>query len=208
MPRLYISETEKKELETRNGALQFLAVLEQIEACKSGPPPFTSELIKQLQYRAIVGIYSCAGEFRTGPVSISDTEHEPPPWGQIPELVDQMADYLNQNWDLKSASHLCAYAMWRLNWIHPFFGGNGRTSRACAYLALSARWGFRLPGKVTLPDHIVARRSAYINALKVADAAWAQGQLDVLALEDLVESVLAAQLVDVLGQATGKSNFS
>ncbi|MBL8221394.1 MAG: Fic family protein, partial [Bryobacterales bacterium] len=28
--------------------------------------------------------------------------------------------------------------MWRLNWIHPFFGGNGRTARSASYLVLCA----------------------------------------------------------------------
>jgi hypothetical protein len=87
----------------------------------------------------------------------------------------------------------------------PFFGGNGRTARAIAYLALSAKLGFRLPGRVTVPDHIVARRDFYISALQTADVAWAAGNLDVSAMEELIESVMAAQLLDILNQATGKT---
>jgi hypothetical protein len=30
-------------------------------------------------------------------------------------------------------TELAAYGLWRLNWIHPFVEGNGRTARAVCY---------------------------------------------------------------------------
>jgi len=87
----------------------------------------------------------------------------------------------------------------------PFFGGNGRTARAISYLALCARLGVRMPGKVTIPDHIVNRRDEYIQALRSADAAWEQRTVDVSAMETLMESVMAAQMVELLEQATGRN---
>jgi Fic family protein len=183
-----------------------LAVIEQIEDWKSGQSKITVDLIKHLQYRAIVNIYTCAGHLRTGAVSISGVDHQPPPWEQVPGLVDEMLFYVNENWETRTPVHLCAYLMWRLNWIHPFFGGNGRTARATAYLALSARLGFRLPGAKTVPDHIVDRRSAYIDALQRADVAWAKGSLDISAMEELVEGAMADQLISILSQATGKQH--
>jgi Uncharacterized conserved protein len=139
VPGIYRTADEKKQLEARNGALQFLAVIEQIENWKSGESQITVDLIKQLQYRAIVNIYTCAGHLRTGAVSILGVEHQPPSWEQVPELLDEMLSHINENWEAKTPVYLCAYLMWRINWIHPFFGGNGRTARATAYLALSAR---------------------------------------------------------------------
>jgi len=67
--------------------------------------------------------------------------------------------------------------MWRINWIHPFFGGNGRTARALSYLVLCAKLGFRLPGNKTIPDFIVESREPYYTALRKADAAWSDGKL-------------------------------
>ncbi|HET9282483.1 MAG TPA: Fic family protein [Candidatus Angelobacter sp.] len=58
----------------------------------------------------------------------------------------------------KSAIHLAAYVIWRLNWIHPFADGNGRTSRALSYLVLCTRLGERLPGTVTIPDQNIAQQ--------------------------------------------------
>jgi Fic family protein len=93
--------------------------------------------------------------------------------------------------------------MWRINWIHPFAGGNGRTSRATSYLALCVRLGYRLPGTVTIPEQIVAKRQPYYEALDAADAAWAGGMLDVSEMEKLIAGQLAVQLVSVHSAATG-----
>jgi Fic family protein len=114
-----------------------------------------------------------------------------------------MCRYVNENWGM-TAAHLSAYVMWRLNWIHPFFGGNGRTSRAVSYLVLCARLGFRLPGTRTIPDLIVERRAEYVNALQHADVQWEAGKLNLSVMEELMSSLLAEQLVEIHKMATGK----
>lgn len=107
---------------------------------------------------------------------------------------------MNSNWDY-SALHLSAYMMWRLNWIHPFSGGNGRTSRATSYLVLCARLGYRVPGTNTIPEQIVANRQPYYAALDAADAAWANGMIEPSAMQALLEHALAIQLLSVLEAA-------
>ena len=47
-----------------------------------------------------------------------------------------MCGYVNDEWGNVSSIHFGAYLMWRVNWVHPFFGGNGRTSRAVAYMVM------------------------------------------------------------------------
>jgi Fic family protein len=93
--------------------------------------------------------------------------------------------------------------MWRVNWIHPFFGGNGRTARALSYLLLSAKLGFVIPGTKTIPELIVENRDPYYDALRRADSSWEQGTVNVGAMEALMASLLAQQLVLVHNQATG-----
>jgi Fic family protein len=88
--------------------------------------------------------------------------------------------------------------MWRVNWIHPFNGGNGRTSRAISYLVLCARLGYRLVGTNTIPEQIVANRQPYYAALDAADDAYAEGKIDVSAMESLLGQMLAVQLASVL----------
>jgi Fic family protein len=94
--------------------------------------------------------------------------------------------------------------MWRHNWIHPFAGGNGRTSRGVSYLVLSVRLGFVLPGKNTIAQQIEKRRDTYYDALKTADQAEREGKIDVSQMEELLSNMLGAQLLSVHSQARGE----
>jgi Fic family protein len=114
-----------------------------------------------------------------------------------------MCDYVNDRWTEATPVHLSAYLMWRINWIHPFAGGNGRTSRAVSYLALCARLRMRLPGTHTVPDQIVDNRQPYYEALDAADRAWTEERVDVSKMEELLSSLLARQLTGVYRAATG-----
>src|SRR5437660_648445 len=110
-----------------------------------------------------------------------------------------MCRYVNEHWraadeDLKDALHLAAYLMWRLNWIHPFRDGNGRTSRAVSYLILTIRLGQILGGKPTIADQIVDNKDPYYKALDDADAAWKENRLDLTAMEKLLNRLLEVQL--------------
>jgi Fic family protein len=200
VPGLYRTGEEKRQLETRNGAIQFLAVLNYID--EWGPESrLTPAILRELQHLAVNQIYTCAGSFRDGPVVIQGVQHQPPNHVDVPSLVDEMCLYVNQNWGY-SAIHLAAYLMWRLNWIHPFFGGNGRTARAISYLVLCARLGFKIPGTPTIPESIVAEREPYYRALQAADEACLSGRLDLREMEALMGSLLATQLLAIHRQAT------
>ena len=156
--QLYDTAQQKADLEARNGLLQFDEVKKLVAASQDGFQ-LTPEILLRLQYIAIHDLYTCAGCFRTGPVYLvrqgpNDPDlHQPGPWEEVPGHVDKMCEYVNTNFG-KSAIHLSAYVMWRHNWIHPFFGGNGRTSRAVAYLVLCALLGYDLPGSPTVPQMI------------------------------------------------------
>ena len=165
----------------------------------------TPELVLKLQELAVTQIYRCAGHFRDGPVSINESTHLPPDHADVAQLVSQMCAYVNNTWHATPV-HLAAYTMWRLNWIHPFFGGNGRTARALSYLLLSAKLGFVLPGKKTIPELIVEQRDPYYEALRKADSSWERGTVDVSAMEELMASLLAQQLVLIHQEATGRKD--
>jgi Fic family protein len=135
-------------------------------------------------------------------VLLEGAAHQPPPHEKVLGLVDEMCRYVNGNWDATPV-HLSSYLMWRMNWIHPFYGGNGRTARAVSYLILCARLGFVLPGAKTIPDLIREEPTPYYEALISADTAWSQGKMDLSAMEGLISGLLAAQLVQIHEQATG-----
>lgn len=89
------------------------------------------------------------GEFRKGTVVINRSEHEPPPWAEVPGLMKDFAEEVVRMWG-DDLVKLHAYALWRLNWIHPFFDGNGRTAREFSYFLLCVRHGSLLPGRFTV----------------------------------------------------------
>src|SRR3954454_12567738 len=101
-----------------------------------GDRPLRPSLLLDLNRRAIDGLSQFAGLYRPGPVKIQKSKHQPPGAHLVPELVEHMCDYVNDNWNISTAVHLAAYTSWRVNWIHPFTDGNGRTARAAAYTVL------------------------------------------------------------------------
>jgi hypothetical protein len=191
-PALFRDQQQKADLEARNALLQFDEVVKIVSSRSRGALNLTSDSIRGLQRIAIQDIYGCAGRFRQGPIAISGTVHQPPPWESVAGCVTEMCDYANSH--SEQAIHVASYLMWRVNWIHPFNGGNGRTSRAASYLALCIGLGMVLPGSPTIPDQIVADRQPYYLALDSADAAWRAGQLDISAMESLVQKYLTVQL--------------
>ncbi len=92
--------------------------------------------------------------------------------------------------------------MWRLNWIHPFADGNGRTTRAVAYLVLCVKAGARLPGWPTIPEQIAVDKAPYYDALEAADLAAQDEETDLSAMMELLEGYLQKQLAAVLEAAT------
>src|SRR5262249_23742944 len=141
------------------------------------------------------------GAFRLQPIAITESKHTPPEWPEVPAHIDDMCDYINDNWETHSAIHLSAYGMWRLNWIHPFTDGNGRTSRIISYLVLCSKLGYRLPGTKTISERIAENKGPYYDALDAADAAWREGRVDVSKMEELLTQELGTQLVSVYNAA-------
>jgi Fic family protein len=155
---------------------------------------------------ALLGVHGLAGNFRPSSVEILGSKHVPPEAHLVPHLLEELCDYVNDHWEDKTAIHLAAYVMWRLNWIHPFADGNGRTARAVSYLVLCMKMGSRIPGVRTIPDMISEDKQQYYDALEAADAIWvAQNIVDLTTLEDLLGNLLAAQLVSAVEQAKGQS---
>lgn len=189
--KLFSSPEQKADLEARNGLFQFDEVVRLIHT-SNDVLALSPDIIKSLHSCAIRDIYSCAGNFRNGWVTIHNSSHTPPHPDQVSVLVDSMCEYANDH--QKDAVHVSAYLMWRMNWIHPFFGGNGRTSRAVSYLALSVGLGMLLPGNPTIPDQIVLDREPYYEALEAADHCWGQGQLNLELMEGLIRKLLTQQL--------------
>jgi Fic family protein len=190
--------------EALNGLKQFDVVLEMVEAFldpERQPFRFRPSHLLHLHRVALMGISQYAGNFRPSDIEIGGSRHKPPGAFEVPERVEELCDYVNERWHQKSALHLASYVMWKLNWIHPFTDGNGRTSRAASYMILCVKLGYILPGKRTIPDQIAENKTPYYRALETADLAWGKNEIDLTAMKDLLASMLATQLLAVHGDS-------
>jgi len=142
-PVLITDPHELARREVENGLKQFDEVLGIIEHYRDTKRPFKlrPSMILGLQRTALDGITTYAGLTRPAGVQIGGSKHEPPGAHLVPGLLEEMCDYVNDNWEKATALHLAAYVMWQLNWIHPFVDGNGRTARAVSYLVLCVKLG-------------------------------------------------------------------
>ncbi len=192
---------EKAEKEAANALLQADRVRDYIMASidRGGKFKLRPSMLLDLNRCAIQGLDAYAGSWRPGGVKINKSKHTPPEGHLVAELVEDLCDYVNENWERSSAIHLASVLMWRLNWIHPFTEGNGRTSRAASYLALCAKEQILLPGGYSIPEQIVENRAPYYSALEDGDHRFTEngGKLNenvVPKMETLLAGMLAKQL--------------
>lgn len=99
-------------LEAENGVLQFDAVLSKVRAAFSTPTQYRlrPSTILDLNRLAVQRINRSAGSFRTVPVVIHGSGHQPPSADAVPALVEEACDYVNDNWS-QSPLHLAAYVL-------------------------------------------------------------------------------------------------
>ena len=145
---------ERAQREAQNGLRQFDLGLQIVEdaVAKGDPYRLRPSTILALHREALSGLSPYAGNWRPAAVRIEGSGHEPAPAFRVPELIEEMCDYVNSHHEDRSAIHLAAYVMWRLNWIHPFTDGNGRPSRIVSYVVLctALRVTVQLPPSVKL----------------------------------------------------------
>lgn len=104
------------------------------------------------------------GRYRDGPVYIGEA-YEGPHASQVPDLMSMLADWLGSSTD----HPLVRAALLHLNVlaIHPWFDGNGRSSRVLSTLEL-LRAGVRAPELVNVEPYLASNRGEYISQLQAA----------------------------------------
>ena len=160
---------------------------------RKGIESFDKYTLWSLNHAAVTNIAQFGGRFREQPIYVG--KHLPPHFNQVPHLMDQFLSVIHENWKINEhPTTLAAYALWRMNWIHPFVEGNGRTARAACYYLICMRYGALLPGSKIVPERIRENREPYYAALKEADKHWSNGHFDVSVLADYLQKLLKAQL--------------
>ncbi len=160
----------------RKAQLNFLKSL--VDAALGSHTPFLSQtVIKALNFHAIGCLHAHAGQYR--PCEVEVGHYIPPEHFRVATLMDDMVNRVNRSWTETDPIELAAFVLWRINHIHPFINGNGRTARASCYFVLCAHMGKWIPGDPILPELLREGlyRSRYIEALKEADQGRGLGSL-------------------------------
>lgn len=191
-----------QDLEVSNGNRQYDFLRSIVQAAVAIGRPFLSEhIIKALNFQAITCLHTNAGEYR--PCAVSVGTHTPPDHYRVDALMEDFVNVINRNFESLDPVTLTAMVLWRLNFIHPFINGNGRTARAACYFVLCIRLGGWLPGNTILPELIRRERDAYVKALQAADQSLQKGNVDLTELHSLLSTLLAEQINGAAQQPVG-----
>ncbi len=118
------------------------------------------------------------GQYRSENVNINHSNHTPPEFIRVRELMDELLSFINKEDPEKYDLIKIAIAHHRFTWIHPFDNGNGRTVRLLTY-AMMIKMGFKVDnGRILNPTAVFCSdRDAYYDALQMADKGTDEGIL-------------------------------
>ena len=188
-PGLYRQVQEKNLIRQYDLLMDFVEI-----GIRQGHTAFDKYMLWALNHVAVASLCQFGGRFRKEPIYVGN--HVPPHFNDVPELMDRFISMIHENWYLWEPTQLGAYGLWRLNWIHPFIEGNGRTARAVSYYLMCVRFGSLLPGRKIVPERIRENRDPYVMALRDADRAWDKGNLDFSGMENYLAGLLEDQIRD------------
>lgn len=193
-----------KSLEVSNGDRQYDFLRSLVLAAIALDKPLLSQtVIKSFNFLAISCLHTNAGEYRPCPVYVGD--YVPPEHYRVQALMDDFVNEVNRRWDAFNTVTLASYVLWRLNLIHPFINGNGRTARAACYYVLCLKLGGLLRGSPILPELLKINRDEYVSCLKQVDKSVKDGTPDLGPLDNLLMRLLAEQLASADAGTTAPS---
>jgi Fic family protein len=117
------------------------------------------------------------GAYRRQQVTIARSEHLPPEFLLVPQYMQELVAFINENHPPKYDLIKVALAHHRFGWIHPFGNGNGRVVRLLTY-SLLIKYGFNVQagGRVLNPTAVFCNdRDRYYAMLEKADAGTSVG---------------------------------
>ncbi len=172
-----------RELERTNG-IRHYSFLDSIisTSLALGYHSLSEELICAVNFHAIACLHKGPGQYRN--VQMDVGEFNPIHYTAVPAEMKKFIIEVNDYWVLTDGVALASYVMWRINHIHPFVNGNGRTARAMCFYVLCMKIGIKLG--IHLPELIRTEfREEYIAALKKVD-----DTLNIFPLASLLEKII------------------
>jgi len=147
------------------------ALTHGLDAITAGDP-ITVELLCEMHDRLLSGVRgdeADPGELRTtqnfigSTPYIQDARYVPPPPNGIPDLLEDLLEYVNQETNLHPLLRI-GLTHYQFETIHPFLDGNGRLGRLLISLLLQ-RDGLLPEPYLYLSSYFNARRSDYVDHL-------------------------------------------
>lgn len=202
-----------RDLGISNGLRQYDFLRSVVSATVAlGRPLFSAHVLKALNFHAIGCLHAHAGQYRPCEVEVGKdaNKYEPPPWWQVESLMEDFINEVNRMWVTHDPLFVATFVLWKLNAIHPFINGNGRTARAACYFVICVSANGWLAGKTILPELIKLNRPNYVAALKAGDQSLQTGQLDLTLLHALLVQLLQQQMATATAttQAQQPSNVT
>jgi Fic family protein len=152
-------------------------------------------IISSLNFFAVANLSETPGMVRNDDVYIQASDHDPPGYQDVKGVYLDFIVDLHKQWTLLDPFQVAALVLWRINWIHPFIEGNGRTARAAMYYALSIKLGKMLPGAVPITAQLRRRPSLYYKHLADIDKTYKKtGLADLDALAAYLKALYERQL--------------
>ena len=178
-----------------------------------GRPPIPDEAaLRLLHHTATLFLLAKPGHYRDydfHAVEDGVVVFAPPRGRNIKGLMRRFFRDLASLWATGDALDVAAFVLWRINWIHPFTDGNGRTAIAFAYACLCLKLGALLPGGDAMFNSITADRERYRRYLRAQDhaneaAAGPTGEPDLSLLKAFLDELLLRQMQTA--EAEGSAN--
>ena len=127
--------------------IQFL-IAHSVPNC-SPPPPDESALL-MLHNAGTLLLLANPGTYRNIDVEVRNRKGElslkPMCWQSVDGAMKTFFRNLYSLWQSGDPLDVAAYALWGVNFVHPFRNGNGRTARAFSYACLCIKQGAEPPG--------------------------------------------------------------
>lgn len=152
-------------------AINLAEAIEFIEELVKDQEPLNDSNLKKIHYLVLKGIKKenkYAGVYRSVPVMISGSQHEPTQPYMISQEMEQLLYWYNENKANLHPVELASLFHFKFVYIHPFIDGNGRTARLLMNFILM-QYGF--PPAIVKAEHEV--RAKYYNTLEIASTTGA-----------------------------------
>lgn len=163
-------------------------------------PKVSLTFLTELNFYGVHHLTARPGVFRSKSqvdVDIVGTPHIPPKWDEVESLLAQFLSTLHEMFEPGAPLEAAAYALWRLNWVHPFEQGNGRTSRALCYFLICQGYDLWFPGSRLLPELIKATNDEYNGLLAQTDSSLAAGRLNLNPIQEYLARLMDEQIESI-----------